>query len=61
MDCSLPGSSIHGIVQARALEWRAIALSEGGIRELLFHRNRGLVQEDERILELDDGDGHTAG
>ena len=28
MDCSLPGSSIHGIFQARALEWGAIALSE---------------------------------
>ena len=27
MDCSLPGSSIHGILQARALEWGAIALS----------------------------------
>ena len=26
MDCSLPGSSIHGIFQARALEWGAIAL-----------------------------------
>ena len=25
MDCSLPGSSIHGILQARALEWGAIA------------------------------------
>ena len=27
MDCSLPGSSIHGIFQARVLEWGAIALS----------------------------------
>ena len=26
-DCSLPGSSIHGIFQARVLEWGAIALS----------------------------------
>ena len=25
MDCSLPGSSIHGIFQARVLEWGAIA------------------------------------
>ena len=24
MDCSLPGSSIHGILQARVLEWVAI-------------------------------------
>jgi len=27
MDCSLPDSSIHGILQARILEWGAIALS----------------------------------
>ena len=26
MDCSLPGSSIHGIFQARVLEWGAIAV-----------------------------------
>ena len=25
MDCSLPGSSVHGIFQARVLEWDAIA------------------------------------
>ena len=27
-DCSLPGSSAHGIFQARVLEWGAIAFSE---------------------------------
>ena len=27
MDCSLPGSSVHGIFQARVLEWIAIAFS----------------------------------
>ena len=26
MDCSLPGSSVHGILQARILEWAAISL-----------------------------------
>ena len=29
MDCSLPGSSVHGIFQARVLEWGAIAFSDG--------------------------------
>ena len=29
MDCSLPGSSIHGIFQARVLEWAAISFSRG--------------------------------
>ena len=28
MDCSLPGSSIHGIFQATVLEWGTIAFSE---------------------------------
>ena len=28
MDRSLPGSSVHGIFQARVLEWGAIAFSE---------------------------------
>ena len=33
MDCSPPGSSIHGIFQARVLEWSAIAFSE------IFHED----------------------
>ena len=32
MDCSLPGSSLHGIFQARILEWGAIAFSRGSSR-----------------------------
>ena len=32
MDYSLPGSSIHGIFQARVLEWGAIAFSEGRVK-----------------------------
>ena len=30
MDCSLPGSSVQGIVQARVLEWGAIASEARG-------------------------------
>ena len=36
MDCSLPGSSIHGIFQARVLEWGAIAeyiMQNAGLNE----------------------------
>ena len=29
MDCSLPGTSVHGILQARLLEWVAISFSRG--------------------------------
>ena len=28
MDCSLPGSAVHGIFQARVLQWGATAFSE---------------------------------
>ena len=37
MDCSPPGSSIHGIFQARVLEWGAIAFSVERLQELLNH------------------------
>jgi len=37
VDCSPPGSSVHGVFQARVLEWGAIAFSK--------HRNRGLYKE----------------
>ena len=36
MDCSLPGSSIHGIFQARVLEWGAITFSENKASRELF-------------------------
>ena len=37
MDCSLPGSSIHGIFQARVLEWGAIAFSKNELLAPGFH------------------------
>ena len=51
MDCSLPGSSIHGIFQARVLEWGAIAFSitltrwafVGKVMSLLFNMLSRLV------------------
>ena len=39
MDCSLPGSSIHGIFQARMLEWGAIAFSSQEATCSLFQRS----------------------
>ena len=41
MDCSLPGSSVHGIFQARVLEWGAIAFS--GIYVRLHHKMHFLL------------------
>ena len=42
MDCSLPGSSIHGIFQARVLKWGAIAFSENEVVKV------ALIQSDHR-------------
>ena len=36
MNCNPPGSSVHGIFQARVLEWGAIAFSNNGM--LLNHK-----------------------
>ena len=38
MDCSPPGSSIHGIFQARVLEWGAIAFSGMKLRRAIRDR-----------------------
>ena len=42
MDYSLPGSSIHGISQARVLEWGAIAFSDRGDWWAIIH---GVAEE----------------
>ena len=49
MDCSLPGSSVHRILQAGILEWAAIPFSRGSswdpnlgflhCRQILYYRN----------------------
>ena len=39
IDCSLPGSSIHGIFQARVLEWGAIAFSVIKLDSILKSRD----------------------
>ena len=42
MDCSLPGSFIHGIFQARVLEWGAIAFKDlFGSSHLIYFNNSG--------------------
>ena len=42
MDCSLPGPSVHGIFQARVLEWVAIAFSEMVLRSKQTKVSKGL-------------------
>ena len=46
MDCSLPGSSVHGIFQAKVLEWGAIAFSVtvAGHAQFCIFSNSGCVR-----------------
>ena len=41
MDCSLPGSFVRGIFQARVLEWVAITFSEVGLRKHHMNKTSG--------------------
>ena len=61
MDCSLPSSSVHGILQARILEWVAVPFSGGifptqGLNLGLLYRRRIIYrvshQEDTGGLEF---------
>ena len=45
MDCSLPGSPVHGIFQARILEWGAIGFSDWLARKRHFLWNQSPKQE----------------
>ena len=45
MDCSLPGSSVHGIFQARVLEWGAIAFSPGKTQQLAIQTTESKMKE----------------
>ena len=49
MDCSLPGSSIHGIFQARVLEWVAITFSIQGPRKVIFETQIPTPKRKEKI------------
>ena len=61
MDCSLPGSSVHGIFQARALEWGAIPFSENtmgysphkqGSNISILHRKKPKVMSCYTLIDL---------
>ena len=43
IDCSLPGSSVHGIFQARVLEWGAIAFSGRIVRQPVINSHTYLM------------------
>ena len=45
VDCSLPGSSIHGILQARILEWVAISFSKSESEDALRIERVKLIKQ----------------
>jgi len=51
MDCSLPGSSVHGILQARILEWVAISFS-GDLLDSEIESGSPALQADYLLTEL---------
>ena len=58
MDCSPPGSSVHGIFQARVLEWGAIVFSylvhtSPQINNLFFRRQSRTVREFGSVTKSD--------
>ena len=65
MDCSLPGSSVHGILQARVLEWGAIAFSAVAFWQPLNpHNLRNYApqrRQPTRLLCLWDSPGRNTG
>ena len=44
MDCSLPGSSLHGILQARVLEWVAVSFSNYHTITLISHASKVMLK-----------------
>ena len=55
MDCSLPGSSIHGIFQARVLEWVATAFSDDDIADAPAAAAAKSLQSCPTLCDLRDG------
>ena len=45
VDCSLPGSSVHGILQARILEWVAISFSKSESEDALRIERVKLIKQ----------------
>src|SRR5574341_867431 len=51
MECSLPGSSFHGIFQTRVLEWGAIAFSDNYCLVQAYYRIKQTVMK-QNLIEL---------
>ena len=58
MDCSLPGSSVHGILQAGILEWVAIPFSR--VSSQTQELNLGLLHHRQILYQLSYQGSHTS-
>ena len=52
MDCSPPGPYVHGIFQARVLEWGAIAFSEIHTTRYEVDKQEGPTVEQETLFNI---------
>ena len=52
LDCSPTGFSVHGILQARILEWVAISFSRGNLSNPGFEPGSPALQADDLLTEL---------
>ena len=50
IDCSLPGSSVHGIFQARVLEWDVITFSDSVARQAHILPAKGLKRQPKKTF-----------
>ena len=53
MDCSPPGSSVHGILQARVLEWGAIAFSTWNLYNVIYQCCLNKNKQSQKIQQQD--------
>jgi len=64
MDCSLPGSFVHGILQARVLEWGAIAFSDVESKKIqmnLFTIQKQIYRFQKRMVTMGKHGGDKLG
>ena len=52
MDCSPPDSYIHGIFQARVLEWGAIALTVSMLKKKKKKKNKGKQNKLKQLIKI---------
>ena len=50
MNCSLPGSSVHGIIQAIILEWATVSFSKRATKEAHYKEQSFIVSTERELV-----------